>query len=181
MLVELGALLALLPAMPVLACRLAALQRHLALVPALPAVVDILAQVLLAPVAPDVAVAVTPPVLARGLLAVPVLALADGVRHLLAALAALAAVPGVVADVRLTAVAVLVVVAVSPAGLAGVHALEVLALGGGVGKVELALLAAVAAVVDVGLDTCITAGLVGVAVLEPGWAFPRIGTSDEEH
>jgi hypothetical protein len=137
------------------------------------AVVDVVAQVLLAPVAPDVAIAVAPPGSAHGLLALAAAALGDGVRDLLAALAAAAAVPGVLADVGLAAVGVDVAVAVGPAGLAGVDALGVVALDGGVGE-GLALLAAVAAVVDVVLDARLAAGLVGVAVLEPGGTSPRI-------
>jgi hypothetical protein len=145
----------------------------LAALAAAAAVPGVLADVGLAPVAPQVVVAVGPPGRAHGLLALAAAALGHGVRHLLAGLSASATVVGVLADVGLAAVGVDVAVAVGPAGLAGVDALGVVALDGGVGE-GLALLAAVAAVVDVVLDARLAAGLVGVAVLEPGGTSPRI-------
>jgi len=167
------AVLALLSTLAPVAGGLAPLEGAGALVAALAAVVDVVTQVLLAPVI-CLAVAVPPAGLALGgLVALAVLALA-----VLAHVAALATVVGVVAQVLLAAV-VSLAVAVPPAGLAlrGLATLAVLALA------VLAHYAAVAAVVGVVVYAGLAAGMVtGFAGLVAFFAsLPRVGTPDEEH
>lgn len=167
------AVLALLSTLAPVAGGLAPLEGAGTLVAALAAVVDVVAQILLAPVV-CLAVAVAIAGLALGgLAALAILALA-----VLAHDAAAAAVVGVVAQVLLAPVISLAVaVPIAGRALRRLAALAVLALA------VLAHDAAVAAVVGVVVDAGLAALMIpGFAALVALFAIlPRISTPDEEH
>lgn len=181
--VELGPLLAALPTLAVAAGGFSVLVAGRgAFLPAASAVVDVLAGVLLAPVAP-ISVAIRPSGLA-GVLAAAAIARGGSIRDALAHLAASAAVVQILTGIGLAAVHP-VAVAIGPPGLASVQAFAVGALGGGVGDV-FALLAAFTAVAyvlpGVGLAAIVPAavaigpaGLAGVLALAIGALGNRIG------